>query len=87
MRGPGIQHPSWCRVPSAGQAGAPAEPPSDPALVSSAEGTPPPLDAWVGENGEWVGRVRGDDGRIVWIRGAELRQAGEGAWWQNDVAR
>jgi hypothetical protein len=32
------------------------------------------LDAWVRENGEWIGRVRGDDGRIVWIRGAELRQ-------------
>ncbi|HEY0688795.1 MAG TPA: hypothetical protein VGD71_07100 [Kribbella sp.] len=36
------------------------------------------LDASVRENGEWIGRVRGDDGRIVWIRGAELRQA-EGA--------
>jgi hypothetical protein len=33
------------------------------------------LDAWVRENGEWIGRVRGDDGRIVWIRGAELRRA------------
>jgi hypothetical protein len=32
------------------------------------------LDAWVRENGEWIGRVRRDDGRIVWIRGAELRQ-------------
>jgi YD repeat-containing protein len=32
------------------------------------------LDAWVRENGEWIGRVRGDDGRIVWIRAAELRQ-------------
>jgi hypothetical protein len=36
------------------------------------------LDAWVRENGVWIGRVRGHDGRIVWIRGAELRQAGEG---------
>jgi YD repeat-containing protein len=32
------------------------------------------LDAWVRENGEWIGRVRGADGRIVWIRGAEVRQ-------------
>ena len=32
------------------------------------------LDAWVRENGEWIGRIRRDDGRIVWIRGAELRQ-------------
>jgi hypothetical protein len=32
------------------------------------------LDAWVRENGEWIGRVRRDDGRIVWIRAAELRQ-------------
>jgi hypothetical protein len=36
------------------------------------------LDALVRENGVWIGRVRGHDGRIVWIRGAELRQAGEG---------
>jgi hypothetical protein len=32
------------------------------------------LDAWVRENGEWIGRVRRDDGRIVWIRAADLRQ-------------
>jgi hypothetical protein len=32
------------------------------------------LDAWVRENGEWIGRIRRDDGRIVWIRAAELRQ-------------
>src|SRR3954454_25064525 len=34
------------------------------------------LDAWVRENGEWLGRVRGDDGRIVWIRAAELWKPG-----------
>ena len=35
------------------------------------------LDAWVRENGEWIGRVREREGRIVWIRGVELRQAEE----------
>jgi hypothetical protein len=32
------------------------------------------LDAWVHENGERIGRIRRDNGRIEWIRGAELRQ-------------
>jgi hypothetical protein len=47
-----------------------------PVLVERAWQLAGVLDAWVSrENGEWIGRVRGDDGRIVWIRGAELRQA------------
>lgn len=32
------------------------------------------LDAWVRENGEWIGRVRDADGRYVWIRQSALRQ-------------
>lgn len=36
------------------------------------------LDAWVRENGEWIGRIRADeDGAVVWRRQAELRRAGE----------
>jgi hypothetical protein len=30
-------------------------------------------DAWVRENGTWVGRIRLDGGRFVWIRETEVR--------------
>jgi hypothetical protein len=36
------------------------------------------LDAWVRENGEWIGRVRGLNGRYAWIRRADLRQTERG---------
>ena len=35
------------------------------------------LDAWVRENGEWIGRVRDRDGKFVWIRDTELRRTEE----------
>jgi hypothetical protein len=31
------------------------------------------LDWWVKERQEWLGRVRGPDGRQVWIKAADLR--------------
>jgi hypothetical protein len=37
----------------------------------SARGT---LDYWVKEEREWCGRVRGPDGRQVWIRASDLRR-------------
>jgi hypothetical protein len=33
------------------------------------------LDYWVKERRKWWGRVRGPDGRQVWIRAADLRPA------------
>ncbi len=33
------------------------------------------LDAWVREQGRWLGRVRMPDGRIAWIDQGELRAA------------
>ena len=33
------------------------------------------LDWWVKERQEWLGRVRGADGRQRWIRAADLRPA------------
>jgi hypothetical protein len=41
----------------------------------SAGGT---LDLWVKERREWLGRVRGQDGRQRWIRAADLRPTKEG---------
>jgi hypothetical protein len=38
----------------------------------SAAGT---LDWWVKERQEWLGRVRGPDGRQKWIKAADLRPA------------
>ncbi|GAB2635256.1 hypothetical protein [Kribbella swartbergensis] len=35
------------------------------------------LDAWVRENGCWVGRVRLPDGGFAWIEQARLRPAGD----------
>jgi hypothetical protein len=35
------------------------------------------LDWWVKERGRWMGRVRRPDGRQVWIKAADLRQAKE----------
>ncbi len=35
------------------------------------------LDWWVKERQEWRGRVRGRDGRQVWIKAADLRPAEE----------
>jgi hypothetical protein len=32
------------------------------------------LDCWVKEEHEWWGRVRGSDGRQVWIRASDLRR-------------
>lgn len=31
------------------------------------------LDHWVREHGEWIGRVRGIDGKYAWIRQADVR--------------
>ena len=36
------------------------------------------LDWWVKERQQWLGRVRGPDGRQRWINAADLRQAEEG---------
>lgn len=36
------------------------------------------LDHWVRENGEWIGRVRGVDGKFVWVREADLRKSAAG---------
>jgi hypothetical protein len=33
------------------------------------------LDWWVKERQEWLGRVRGADGRQRWVRAADLRPA------------
>ena len=41
----------------------------------SAAGT---LDWWVKERQQWLGRVRGHDGRQKWIRAADIRPAKEG---------
>jgi hypothetical protein len=41
----------------------------------SAAGT---LDWWVKERQQWLGRVRGPDGRQRWIKAVDLRQAKEG---------
>ena len=41
----------------------------------SAAGT---LDWWVKERQQWLGRVRGRDGRQRWIKAVDLRQAKEG---------
>jgi len=41
----------------------------------SAAGT---LDWWVRERREWLGRVRGPDGKQRWIKAADLRQATRG---------
>jgi hypothetical protein len=38
----------------------------------SAGGT---LDYWVRERGEWWGRVRGPDGRQMWIKAKDLRRS------------
>jgi hypothetical protein len=35
------------------------------------------VDYWVKERREWWGRVRGPDGRQVWVRAADLRRANE----------
>jgi hypothetical protein len=35
------------------------------------------LDWWVKERREWLGRVRGPDGRQRWIKAADLRPAKE----------
>jgi hypothetical protein len=32
------------------------------------------LDYWVRERGEWLGRVRGPDGRQAWIKARDLRR-------------
>jgi hypothetical protein len=32
------------------------------------------LDYWVLERGEWWGRVRGPDGRQVWVKAGDLRR-------------
>jgi hypothetical protein len=36
------------------------------------------LDWWVKERSEWLGRVRGLDGRQRWMKAADLRLAKEG---------
>ena len=36
------------------------------------------LDWWVKERQQWLGRVRGPDGRQRWIKAADLRRAEEG---------
>jgi hypothetical protein len=41
----------------------------------SAAGT---LDWWVKERQQWLGRVRGPDGRQRWIKAADLRPAKDG---------
>jgi hypothetical protein len=41
----------------------------------SAGGT---LDWWVKERREWLGRVRGPDGRQKWVKAGDLRPAKEG---------
>jgi hypothetical protein len=46
-----------------------------PIEVESAAGT---LDWWVKERQQWLGRVRGPDGRQRWIKAVDLRQAKEG---------
>jgi hypothetical protein len=35
------------------------------------------LDWWVKERQQWLGRVRGADGKQRWIKAADLRPAGE----------
>ncbi len=36
------------------------------------------LDWWVKERQQWLGRVRGPDGRQKWVKAADLRPAKEG---------
>jgi hypothetical protein len=35
------------------------------------------LDWWVKERQQWLGRVRGSDGRQRWVRAADLRRRNE----------
>jgi hypothetical protein len=42
--------------------------------ASSAGGT---LDWWVKERQQWLGRIRGPDGRQKWIKASDLRPAKE----------
>jgi hypothetical protein len=50
-----------------------------PIQVESATWSPGgTLDWWVKERQEWLGRVRGPDGRQKWIKAAHLRPAKEG---------
>jgi hypothetical protein len=52
------------------------DPPVDVQIAAwSAAGT---LDWWVKERQEWLGRVRGPNGRQKWIKAADLRQTKEG---------
>lgn len=41
--------------------------------VQRAEWLDGELDVWIRDNGEWLGRVRSQDGQVTWIPGTELR--------------
>ena len=46
----------------------------DPALpVQRAQWQNGELDVWIRDNGEWLGRVRDENGRVIWIPGTDLR--------------
>lgn len=47
----------------------------DPAVPVEAFQPVGELDAWIHENGEWIGRICCADGRYLWIRGSDLRRA------------
>jgi hypothetical protein len=52
------------------------DPPIDVEVATwSAAGT---LDWWVKERQQWLGRVRGPDGRQRWIKAADLRPIAKG---------
>ena len=46
-----------------------------PFQVETAAWSPGQLDWWVKERQQWLGRVRGKDGRQRWIRAVDLRPA------------
>jgi hypothetical protein len=51
-----------------------------PIVVESATWSPGgQLDWWVKERQQWMGRVRGKDGRQRWVKAADLRPASNSA--------
>ncbi|WP_433020067.1 hypothetical protein [Kribbella sp. CA-294648] len=50
-------------------------PPQSVELVTAWE--PGELDAWIRDDGQWLGRVRDRDGYIAWIPQSDLRPAGQ----------
>jgi hypothetical protein len=48
--------------------------PAKPVRIAT-DWKPGELDAWIRENGQWLGRVRDLEGHITWVPAADLRPA------------